>query len=126
MAEQSVAQTLVVCVPIGPDGRVGHSWGKAPAVALAVISDGAIVGWSEHAVGWDALHDEGTEGSHHARVVRFLREHDVAGVASAHMGPPMQNTLAKLGIAVDLGAQGDARTAALAVAARLERPHRAG
>jgi predicted Fe-Mo cluster-binding NifX family protein len=62
-------------------------------------------------VGWNALHDAGTEGSHHARVVRFLREQAVTDVVAHHMGDAMHNTLGKLGIRVHLGAEGDARTA---------------
>lgn len=111
--------TVVVCVPVTDDRQVGHSWGKAPRVALVTVRDGQVLAWDEHAVGWDVLHDEGASGSHHARVVRFLREHGVRAVAASHMGPPMQNTLTKLGLALTLDASGDADAAALAAAARV-------
>ena len=111
--------TVVVWVPVTADRQVDHSWGKAPRVALVSVEGGRVTRWDEHAVGWDVLHDEGAPGSHHARVVRFLREHDVRAVAASHMGPPMQNTLTKLGIILALDAAGDAEVAAVAVAARV-------
>ena len=104
---------MIVCVTV-ESGEVGGGWGKARAVALATVSDGAIADWREIDVRWDVAHDEGTEGSHHARIVRFLRENDVEVVVAGHMGPPMQHTLAKLGVRVVVGASGDARAAVLA------------
>ena len=104
---------MIVCVTIQSDD-VGGGWGKARRVALAAVSDAAITDWREIDVRWDVAHDEGTEGSHHARIVRFLRENDVEVVVAGHMGPPMQHTLAKLGIRVVVGATGDARAAVLA------------
>lgn len=35
---------------------------------------------------WSELHDRGTEGSHQARVVRILLDHDVEVVVAGHMG----------------------------------------
>ena len=104
---------MIVCVTI-QSGEVGGGWGKARAVAVATVSDGAITEWRETEVRWDIAHDEGTEGSHHARIVRFLRDNAVEVVVAGHMGQPMQNTLAKLGVRVVIGATGDARAAALA------------
>ncbi len=103
---------MIVCIPVTPDGQVGDSWGRAPRVAVADVSNGGIAAWEEFDVAWDRLHDEGTEGGHHARVARFLADHGVQAVAAGHMGPPMQHTLARMGIAVKLGASGDARRAA--------------
>lgn len=60
--------TRVLCVPIAVDEQVGTSWGKASAVAFATVDDGAIESWRTEAVSWDVSHDEGTPGSHHARV----------------------------------------------------------
>lgn len=107
------AQDAVVCVPVTPDGQVEGRWGKAPRVAVATVSSGEITGWIEHDVRWDVLHDEGTEGSHHARVVRFLRDNEVTAVVASHMGPPMANTISKLGLGLHLSASGDARDAVL-------------
>lgn len=104
-------QDAVVCVPVTPDGRVEGRWGKAPRVAVATVRGGEITEWTEHDVRWDVLHDEGTEGSHHARVVRFLRDNEVTAVVASHMGPPMVNTIGKLGLGLHLGATGDARAA---------------
>ncbi len=104
---------MIACVTV-QSGDVGGGWGKARSVALATVVDGEVTDWREIDVRWDIAHDEGTEGSHHARIVRFLREHDVEVVIAGHMGPPMQNTLAKLGIRTVIGASGDARAAVLA------------
>lgn len=109
----------VVCIPVTADGRVGHGWGRAARVAVARVEAGAIVGWTEHDVRWDQLHDEGTEGGHHARVAGFLRDNGVQVVAAEHMGPPMVRMLDAMGLRVRLGVAGDARTAAVA-AARLD------
>lgn len=106
---------MIVCAPVSGDEVVG-GWGKAQRVAVASVELGEITSWEEIDVRWDLSHDEGTEGSHHARIVRFLREHHVEVVVAGHMGPPMQNTLAKLGLRVLIGASGDARTAVLAAA----------
>jgi predicted Fe-Mo cluster-binding NifX family protein len=102
---------MIVCIPVNPDGTVDRRWGKARSVAVATADSGRIAGWTEVEVGWDRLHDEGTEGSHHARVVRFVREHEVTDVLAGHMGEGMQHTLGKLGVRVHLGADGDARAA---------------
>ena len=104
---------MIVCLPVTPDGLVGHSWGRADRVALADVGEGGVESWREVEVGWDALHDAGTEGSHHARVARFLREHGVEAVVASHMGAGMEHMLGKLGIAVRLDAAGPAREAAL-------------
>ena len=98
-----------VAVPVTEDGQVDHSWGRAPRVAVAEVQDGRVAGWQEFDVEWDRLHDEGTEGGHHARVARFLQEHQVDRVAANHMGPGMTQMLAQMGIGVVLGAAGDAR-----------------
>lgn len=96
--------------------QVGSGWGKAQRVAVATVEDGAITAWVEHDVRWDLAHDEGTEGSHHARIVRFLREHGVQAVVTGHMGQPMARMLATMGIRAVVGATGDAREAAVAAA----------
>ncbi len=98
----------VVAIPVTPDGVVGPSWGRAPRVAVASVDDGAVASWIEHDVRWDVLHDEGTEGGHHARVARFLIDNEVQVVAADHMGPPMVRMLGSMGIGVVLGAGGDA------------------
>ncbi len=107
---------MIVCVPVTPDGQVDSSWGRAPRVAIADADGGRISSWEEHAVGWDVLHDVGTEGGHHARVASFLRDHGVEAVVAGHMGPPMVQMLGKMGIPVRLDARGDARAAVEATA----------
>jgi predicted Fe-Mo cluster-binding NifX family protein len=104
---------MVVCVPVAQDGQVGHSWGRADRVAIAAIDGREIVRWQEIDVRWDVLHDEGTEGAHHARVARFLIDHEVEQVVAGHMGGGMREMLFKLGLTVRVGASGDARSAIL-------------
>ena len=115
----STPRDVVVAVPVREGRLLGHSWGKAPVVALATVRDGELIRWEEHDVRWDVSHGEGHHGSHHARVVRFLREHGVGAVAADHMGEPMVHTLGKLGVAVVLGASDDGEAAALAAASRV-------
>jgi predicted Fe-Mo cluster-binding NifX family protein len=110
---------MIVCVPVTPDGQVDPRWGRAGRVAIAKLEGGRITAWDELAVGWDVLHDVGTEGGHHARVATFLRDNGVDVVVAGHMGPPMAQMLAKLKILARTGAQGDAR-AAVETAGRLD------
>ena len=105
-----------VCIPVTSDGQVDPRWGRAARVAVCHVQDGSLVSWEEFAVAWDRLHDEGTEGGHHARVAHFLRDNRVDTVAAGHMGDPMVQMLERLGIAVRLGIGGDAREAAIQVA----------
>ncbi len=98
--------------------QVGGGWGRAQRIAIATVEDGSVTRWAEHDVRWDLAHDEGTEGSHHARVVRFLRDNGVQVVATGHMGPPMARMLGTMGIQAVVDAAGDPRAVALAVAQR--------
>ena len=105
---------MIVCVPVTPDGSVDPRWGRADRVAVAEVTAAGVESWQEHDVGWGALHDSGPEGTHHARIARFLLEHDVEAVVANHMGGGMEHMLGKMGIAVHLGAAGPARDAVLA------------
>lgn len=107
---------MVVCIPVAADGRIDPRWGRADRVALAEVSDGAVVSWNELDVGWSRAHEAGPEGSHHARIARFLIEHRVEAIVAHHMGEGMLNMLRRMGIKVRLGADGDAREAAAAFA----------
>jgi len=106
---------MVVCVPVAGDGSVDPRWGRADRVAIAEVTASGIEGWQEFEVGWGTLHDAGPEGSHHARVARFLLDHHVEVVVVDHMGEPMRLMLQQMGLEVHPGAGGDARQAALAV-----------
>jgi predicted Fe-Mo cluster-binding NifX family protein len=107
---------MVVCIPVSTGGVVGHSWGRASRVAVVRIESGQIASMIEHDVAWDTLHDTGPEGSHHALVARFLKDQGVEMVVAGHMGGPMAHMLQQMGIRVQLGAAGSARSAALAAA----------
>ena len=102
----------IVAVPVTTTGQIHAGFGRAPLVATCRVENGECLDWTVHETRWDVLHDEGTEGSHHARIVRFMRDNHVTHVVGGHMGEPMQNTLAKLDIAVHLGFTGDAQAAA--------------
>jgi predicted Fe-Mo cluster-binding NifX family protein len=103
-----------VCVPVTEAGMVDSRWGRAGRVAVAEVSDGKVTSWEEFHVQWGVLHDSGTEGSHHARVVRFLRDHGVETVVADHMGAGMMQVVERMGLKVFLGGNGDAREAVLA------------
>lgn len=96
--------------------QVGGGLGRAHTMAIAKVADGEITSWQEHPVGWDELHDQGTHGSHHARIARFMRENGVQAVVSGHMGAPMVNMMVKLGVTPVVDAAGPAREMALAAA----------
>jgi predicted Fe-Mo cluster-binding NifX family protein len=102
---------MIVCIPVTGEGMVDPRWGRADWVALADVVDGEIVGWQAVEVSWSRLHDQGTPGSHHARVVTFLREHRVEAVVANHVGDCMTRLLDTLGLPVHLGPTGDARAA---------------
>ncbi len=105
--------STTVCVTVTSDGSVGGGWGRADRVAIAVVGDAGIERWQELDVGWGRLHDAGPEGQHHSRIATFLLEHGVRAVVTGHMGPPMVNMLEKMGIAVHVGAAGNAKDAVL-------------
>jgi predicted Fe-Mo cluster-binding NifX family protein len=102
---------MIVCAPVTSEGMIDPRWGRADWVAVADVVDGEIVSWRQIEVSWSRLHDEGTPGSHHARVVGFLRDQHVEAVVVNHMGDGMTRMLDTLGLPVHLGAAGDARTA---------------
>ncbi|MEI6649552.1 MAG: NifB/NifX family molybdenum-iron cluster-binding protein [Actinomycetes bacterium] len=108
--------SFVACATLLPDGSIGGGWGKANTVAIAEIVEGKVAAWRVEEVGWRALHDTGTEGSHHARIVRFLNDNKVTVVATGHMGDGMQNTLGKMGVKVHLDVSGEAKSALEALA----------
>ncbi|MCE1178364.1 MAG: hypothetical protein LWW86_04960 [Micrococcales bacterium] len=105
-----------IVIPVTEDGQVDHRWGRAARVAVAAVEDGAVTSWTEHAVGWDVAHDEGTEGSHHARIVRFLREHQITHVMADHMGQGMVHTISRMGLPIARPTSPDAREAVAAYA----------
>ena len=104
---------MIVAVPVTPGGDVDRRWGKANQVAIAEVSGGVVQIWQVHDTDWQRLHDEGPHGTHHGRIVRFLRDNGVEAVVINHAGPPMLNTMRKLGLTIVAGASGPAREAVL-------------
>lgn len=102
-----------VLVTIRPDGTVAPGLGRAPLVAVATVQDGKVAGWQEYAVGWDTAHDEGTEGAHHARIAKFLREREVDAVVTGRAGAGMVRMLGTMGVRLVMDVEGDARVAAV-------------
>ncbi len=111
---------MILCIPVTSDGMTAPGWGRSHRVATASASDGEITDWQEVDVGWDALHDEGTEGAHHARIARFLIDHRIQVVVAEHMGAGMTRMLTTMGIRTSMGAHGDARAAVVAALADRE------
>jgi predicted Fe-Mo cluster-binding NifX family protein len=86
---------------------------------VADVVDGKILSWLEVEVSWSRLHDEGTPGSHHARVAKFLRDHHAEAVVANHVGNGMVRMLDTMDLPLHLGAAGDARAAVRAVVREL-------
>ncbi len=107
---------MIIAAAVEPDGSLGHSWGKAKSVVVATVEADEIVDWRPYEVAWDLLHDEGTPGAHHARVVTFLQAHDVEMVLVDHVGDGMRRMLPSMGVELREGVQGDARSAMRAAA----------
>jgi predicted Fe-Mo cluster-binding NifX family protein len=105
---------MIFCAPVTTEGLIDPRWGRADWVALADVVDGEIKSWQEVEVSWSRLHDEGAPGTHHARVVTFLRENDVEAVVVDHMGDGMVRMLDTMGLPVHSGAAGNAREAVTA------------
>jgi len=114
---------MIVCVPVTPAGEIDPSCGRASRVGIADVEGGRLVHWQEFEVGWDVVHDTGTEGGPHARIARFTREHGAQVVVAHRMGDAMLHMLGRMGLDSHLGAAGDARVAVLAVAGE-PRPYR--
>jgi predicted Fe-Mo cluster-binding NifX family protein len=117
MSRTDPSRRTIACIPVTPDGQVGGGFGRAPRVAIARTQGGALTDWQEIPVGWDVLHDTGTEGGHHARVARFLMDHAVELVVVSHLGDGMRRMLEGMGVALVTGAEGEARSAVLEAAA---------
>ncbi len=107
---------MIVAVTTAPDGTVGGGLGRAQTVAVADVRDGHVASWTELAVGWGDLHGTGPEGTHHARIVRFMREHAVESVVTSGLGEGMRTTMGKLGVVVRTDLRGDAHEAAVLAA----------
>lgn len=127
---------MIIAVNVFQTG-VGGGLGRAKTIAIADVDNGEIASWEEFEVRWDLSHDQGpsgltigprpgaiggpqgSHGSHHGRIVSFLREHKVDAVVTGHLGPPMAHTLDLMGISVVTSDLDDARRAALDAAVLL-------
>ncbi|HEX2856206.1 MAG TPA: NifB/NifX family molybdenum-iron cluster-binding protein [Propionibacteriaceae bacterium] len=105
---------MIVATPVDQSGNTMHSWGRAHWVATADVRETDAGGpqvfdWRVHEVAWDEGHDAGNHGSHHATIVRFLRDNGVQAIVVDHVGEGMQRMLATMGIPMLPASGGDAR-----------------
>lgn len=110
---------MIVATPVTVDGRTAHAWGKAHWVGVAEVTGPRVTSWTIHEVGWDELHDAGTHGSHHARVVRFLKDQGVQAIVVDHVGAGMVRLLDRMEIPILPSTPGDARESILAAVAAM-------
>ena len=108
---------MIVATPVTPDGRLAGAFGRAHWMGVADVTDGAVAAWQIHEVRWDELHDAGTHGSHHARIVTFLKEHAVEALVVDHVGEGMRRVLTTMGIPLLPATGGDAQASVLAAVA---------
>lgn len=108
---------MKIATPVDAFGNSAGSWGRAHYVAVADVSTEQITAWEVHEVNWDGLHDSGTHGSHHARVVKFLQANGIQAIVVDHVGPGMQRMLSTMGIPMLSASPGDAKASILAAVA---------
>lgn len=106
-----------IATPVDHAGQSSPTWGKAHWIAVGDVADGAVSNWQVHEVQWDVLHDAGTHGSHHARVVTFLKEQGIEAVVVDHVGEGMRRMLATMDIPMLPMTPGDAQASAVAAVA---------
>ncbi len=104
---------MKVLVPVNSDGSGGAHFGKAHWVAVADVQDGHIADWQVHEVAWEVSHDMGSHGSHHARVIGFLKDHSIGFVVAGGMGGGMARMLDSAKITVLPATAGDAQASVL-------------
>lgn len=105
---------MKIATPVDAAGQSAHSWGRAHWVAVAEVADATIADWQVHEVSWDVLHDDSTHGSHHARVVTFLKDQSIQAIVVDHVGEGMQRMLSTMDIPLLPATPGDAQASALA------------
>ncbi len=89
---------MKITAPVDDNGMLAPGFGRARKMAIATFEEKTLVDYEVIDVGWDILHDEGPHGSHHGRIVRFLKEHDIDRVLCAGMGESMAHTINKMGL----------------------------
>lgn len=106
---------MKIAVPIihddTDDPAIDHRWGRANWIAIAEVADGEMLSWNEYEVSWDAAHDAGTHGSHHARISKFLTSNSITMVVADHMGEGMLRLLDTMKIKLALEVSGSAKEA---------------
>jgi len=113
---------MIVAINVIGDA-VGGGLGRAQSMAVAEVDDGQVQSWEVFDVRWDLSHDQpdpSGHGAHHARIVKFMKDHGIEAVVTGHAGPPMVHTLDLMGIPVLVGGEGDARQAAIDGVAALD------
>ena len=105
---------MIVATPVDQSGSTMHSWGRAHWVATGDVRESdagepRVFDWQVHEVAWDQSHDAAAHGSHHATIVRFLRDNGVQAIVVDHVGEGMQRMLSTMGIPMLPASPGDAR-----------------
>ena len=104
---------MFIATPVTSEGHSAAAWGKAHWIGVAEVIDGAVASWRIEEVAWDESHDSGTHGSHHARIVRFLKDESIDAVVVDHMGEGMVRVMNTMGIPILTATPGDARQSIL-------------
>ena len=105
---------MKIATPVDAAVKSAPAWGRAHWVAVADVTEGVITDWQVHEVSWDDLHDAGTHGSHHARIVTFLKDQQIQAIVVDHVGEGMQRMLATMSIPMLPASPGDAKLSVLA------------
>ncbi len=101
------ARTLLVAMD--PNDHLS-GLGRAHRVALTSIENGVVGPWDVIEVKWGEAHELENEGSHHARVAKFVRDRGANEIVASGAGPDMRRMLERLGVRLTL-ASGPARPA---------------
>lgn len=105
---------MIVATPVDGAGNSAAAWGKAHWIAVATVDDATVTDWSVHEVAWDVSHDAGTHGSHHARVVTFLRDNSIEAIVVDHVGDGMRRILHNMSIPTLPASPGNAQDSVVA------------
>ncbi|MGC8547392.1 MAG: hypothetical protein ACP5MC_00105 [Candidatus Micrarchaeia archaeon] len=88
---------MIIVAAIDYDGLL-TGIGRAPKVAIAKASNGAITSVEEKEVKWGEAHEKEQEGLHHSNLAKFFISNKATDIVAAGAGPDMQHMIERLGI----------------------------